>query len=113
MPTHPLPLTDLAFNILVALTDEQLHGYALVKRLRELDGRASLRTGTVYAALARLQDEGWVTEADAPADVGDGRRRYWRTTAAGVGTARAEAARLADVLGRAREKALLTDGVRG
>lgn len=103
-------LTDLAFNILVALTGEDLHGYALVKRLRELEGRASLRTGTVYAALARLQDEGWVEEVeDHPGEGEDERRRYYRITGDGLVAARGEAARLADVLHRARDRALLTD----
>lgn len=104
-----LPLTDLAFNILVALTDEELHGYALVKRLRELEGRQDLRTGTVYAALARLQEEGWVEEGDPPSEGEDARRRYYRVTPGGRDAARAEAARLARVLGMARGKDLLED----
>lgn len=108
-----LPLTDLAFNILVALTDEELHGYALIKRLREQGGRGSLRTGTVYAALARLEDQGWVSEADGPGGDGDPRRRYYRITAAGLEAARVEAARLARILGEARRKRLLTGPVRG
>lgn len=108
-----LPLTDLAFNILVALTREELHGYALVKRLRELEGRASLRTGTVYAALARLQDQAWVEEVDPPTGDEDRRRRYYGITDAGLAVARAEAARLADVLGMARSKDLLRDPARG
>lgn len=99
--TDDLPLTDLAFNILVALTDEPLHGYALVKRLRELEGRGSLRTGTVYAALTRLQDQGWVEEAQAPEPDADARRRYYRITDAGLEIARAEAGRLRNVLGHA------------
>lgn len=104
-----LPLTDLAFNILVALTDEELHGYALVKRLRELEGRHDLRTGTVYAALARLQDEGWVAQGDPPSEGEDARRRYYRVTSEGREAARAEAARLTRVLGMARSKDLLGD----
>ncbi len=108
-----LPLTDLAFNVLVALTDDPLHGYALVKRLRELEGRGSLRTGTVYAALARLQEEGWVAETEPPEPDEDARRRYYRITPAGLEVARAEAARLRDVLRRAELRDLLRDGARG
>jgi len=111
--TDGLPLTDLAFNILVALTDEQLHGYALIKRLREQEGRDGLRTGTVYAALARLGDQGWVEETDPPPDEEDPRRRYYRITPEGLSAARAEAARLADVLGAARRKRLLVQPTRG
>lgn len=111
--TDGLPLTDLAFNILVALKDEQLHGYALVKRLQELEGRSDLRTGTVYAALARLQEQGWVAEVQPPPDDGDARRRYYGVTPPGLEIARAEAARLVDVLGMARRKDLITDPVNG
>lgn len=105
---HPLPLTDLAFNVLLALTDGDLHGYALIKELRALEGRERLRTGTVYAALARLVDQGWVAEADPPASETDQRRRYHRITPEGRAVARAEAARLRRVLEMAREKDLLS-----
>jgi len=107
------PMGDLAFSVLVALTDEQLHGYALIQRLRALEGRESLRTGTVYAALARLQDEGWVAEVEPPAHGGDARRRYYRVTPAGRDAARVEAARLASLVGFARRKELLGDPARG
>lgn len=108
-----LPLTDLAFNILVALSDRDLHGYALVKQLRELEGRDGLRTGTVYAALARLQDAGWVAEAEPPDDALDGRRKYYRITPEGVASARSEATRLRTVLARAGNTILLQDAARG
>ena len=100
-------MTELTFNILVALTEAPLHGYALVARLRELEGRDALRTGTVYAALARLRDEELVEETAPPADETDARRRYYRVTEDGLVAARAEAARLADVVERARGLRLL------
>jgi len=109
-PTPPLPLTDLAFTVLVSLKDRELHGYALLKELRARTGRQRLRTGTVYAALARLQDDGLVEEAPAPRDTEveeDQRRRYYRLTARGLAAARAEASRLEDLLRLARDKDLL------
>lgn len=107
-PTRLLPLTDLAFHILVAVKDQELHGYALLQALRERTGRERLRTGTVYAALARLRDEGLLEEVDGPSAPGeDERRRYYRLTADGVRVARAEAARLAELLELARGKKLL------
>lgn len=109
-----LPLTDLAFTVLLELTGEPLHGYALVKRLRELEGRESLRTGTLYAALARLQEDGLLEEVAAPADEKtDPRRRYYGVTVLGRAVARAEASRLARILGRARSKDLLAEGAGG
>lgn len=110
-----LPLTDLAFNILLALTDEDLHGYALLKRLRERTGREKLRTGTVYAALTRMQDDGLVEESGnrPAADRDDERRRYYRATGRGVEVARAEARRLSELLAVARSKDLLPDAPGG
>jgi DNA-binding PadR family transcriptional regulator len=105
------PLTDLAFNILIALKDESLHGYALVKHLRGLEARGGLRTGTVYAALARLQDQGLVEEAaDKSGASADERRRYYSLTSKGLGAARDEANRLTEVLNLARAKQLLPAG---
>lgn len=108
-----IPLTDLAFNILVALKGEALHGYALIHQLRERTGRDGLRTGTVYAALSRLQDDGLVEEAHGEADGGDSRRRYYRVTTLGLEAARLEAARLSELLQLARNKDLLADGSAG
>jgi len=111
-PSAFLPLTDLAFNILVSLKDEEMHGYALLKELRSRIGRERLRTGSVYAALARLQDEGLVSEADErPSEGGDDpRRKYYRVTSLGEAVARAEASRLQTLLGLARRKDLLGHG---
>ena len=101
-------MTDLAFSILVALADHDMHGYALIKELRGRTGRDGLRTGTVYAALARLQDDGLVEEAgDRPTDGDDQRRRYYQVTASGRAAARGEARRLAELLSLARDKRLL------
>lgn len=114
-PASLLPLTDLAFNILVLLKDAELHGYALIKELRSRTGRDRLRTGTVYAALARLQEDGLVEEAGArPApDRDDERRRYYRVTPLGIAAAQAEAARLDEILGIARGKNLLPEAPAG
>ncbi|NNF27730.1 MAG: PadR family transcriptional regulator [Gemmatimonadetes bacterium] len=108
---HSGPLTDLAFNILVALEGRPLHGYALIKQLRRLSGRARLRTGTVYAALSRLTADRWVREVDPPGDHADGdeRRRYYALTESGRAAAAAEARRLAEVLALARAKRLAPD----
>lgn len=106
----PEILTDLAFNILVALSEEDLHGYGLIQRLRRLEGRESLRTGTVYAALARLEEQGRAAPVEGhPGESEDERRQYYRITDAGLAAARAEAARLAAVVDRARSRALLPD----
>ena len=106
------PLTDLAFNILVALEGQPLHGYALIKELRGRTGRSRLRTGTVYAALARLTADRWVEEVDPPAagPEADGRRRYYGLTEAGRMAAAREARRLRELLDWARTKNLAPGG---
>lgn len=108
-PMELLPLTDLAFNILVSLKDRHRHGYALIKELRVRTGRRRLRTGTVYAALARLEEAGLVAEVEDPdePDDEDARRRYYGLTDLGVEVARAEARRLQEILELARSKELL------
>jgi DNA-binding PadR family transcriptional regulator len=110
-PSEFLPLTDLAFSMLVALADEELHGYALVMELRRRTGRDALRTGTVYAALARLRDDGLVTETRGSAATAgaDPRRRYYALTPLGRSVARAEADRLEELLDLARAKRLTPD----
>jgi len=111
-PAGLLPLTDLAFNVLIALADDALHGYALIKELRRRTGRGTLRTGTVYAALSRLEDDGLVAQTDGPdgADGGDDeRRRYYTLTPLGLAAARAEAVRLREVLSLAAAKRLVPE----
>ena len=121
-PTDPaqdvaelLPLTDLAFGVLLALKDDARHGYALIQQLRERSGRKKLRTGTVYAALARMQDQGLVRESkDARGDGdSDPRRRYFVITPRGLAAARAEASRLSELVDIAREKDLIADPMAG
>ena len=92
------PLTPISTAILVALGREDLHGYALMKAIREQSDSA-LRpgTGTLYAAIARLMDEGWVREVDRQQT--DNRRgQTYGITAEGKQALRAETTRLLKVL---------------
>jgi DNA-binding PadR family transcriptional regulator len=60
-PTQPL--TPVVFHVLLALADGPLHGYAIMKRVEE-DSGISMGPGTVYGSLQRLEDVGWIREAD-------------------------------------------------
>ncbi|HVL68068.1 MAG TPA: PadR family transcriptional regulator [Vicinamibacterales bacterium] len=111
MPFKPaeslLPLTPISFEILLALHDGELHGYAILQAVEaRLAGRLPMRTGTIYRALARLLDEGLIERSDATAD-DDPRRRYYAITRLGRETAKAEARRLADQVDAARAHRLL------
>lgn len=55
------PLSEPVFLILVSLSSEPRHGYSLLKDVEALsDGRVRLSTGTLYGALRRLLDSGWI-----------------------------------------------------
>lgn len=110
-PTDALPLTALSMAILLALADRDRHGYALMKEIeRQTDGALRPGTGSLYAALQRLTDEGLIEESsELPAPEDDQRRRYYRITNAGRGIALAEAHRMMRVLEVARDKQLTPD----
>jgi DNA-binding PadR family transcriptional regulator len=113
MPFRPvdslLPLTPIAFEILMALLDEDRHGYAVLQHVEQRVGSAlPLRTGTLYRALARLMDDGLIEESAGNETKEDPRRRYYRITALGRDTAAAEARRLEDQVAAARRHKLLS-----
>jgi DNA-binding PadR family transcriptional regulator len=58
---HPKPLTEPVLLILMSLAPQPRHGYALIKDIEALSRRrVRLSTGTLYGALRRLLDEGWI-----------------------------------------------------
>jgi DNA-binding PadR family transcriptional regulator len=103
-------LTPLAFDILLALAGEDRHGYAILQEVAaRTSGRARPHAGTLYRAIARLVDAGWVEELEerpAPEE-DDERRRYYRLTASGRQAAAAEAQRLETRVRLARGRNLL------
>ncbi len=109
-PRSFLPLTPLAFEVLLALADSARHGYGII---REVDDRTGglirLRTGTLYTLLQRLMDAALIEEAERRPrpDEDDERRKYYRLTALGTGVLAAEARRLDAVLGDARRKRVI------
>ena len=111
MPKQKLtPLPAAAFQILLSLLDDDLHGYEIMRRVEEqTGGRTRLGPGTLYSSIQALLDAGFIAEVapPSPADPADARRRYYRVTAAGRKAGREEAERLADVLRLARSKKLL------
>lgn len=106
-----LPLTPLTMAILLALSDEDLHGYTLMREIRrQTEETLTPGTGSLYAALQRLMEGGLIIESpELPAPDEDQRRKYFRITEAGREVAAAEAARMMRVLDVARGKALVPD----
>jgi DNA-binding PadR family transcriptional regulator len=111
MPKEKLnPLPAAAFQILMSLADDDLHGYEIMRRVEEqTDGRTRIGPGTLYSSIQALLEAGFVAEVASRSDenLNDERRRYYRMTAAGRKAARDEAERLADVLRVARAKKIL------
>ena len=103
-----LPLTPIAFDILLALHDGEAHGYAIMRSLQERTGSTGIHAGTLYRALSRLVDAGLIEEVEDPkTDGADERRRYYRVLELGRQVAAAEARRLESQLGAARALGLL------
>ncbi len=104
-----LPLQAATFHILLALADEDRHGYAIIQDVAERTGGAiRLSAGTLYRTIQRMLDEGLIVEPrERPApDQDDERRRYYRITPLGTAVAKAEARRLADLVKMARARGL-------
>ena len=96
-----LPLPPAAFHILVALAEEDRHGYAIMELVAERTrGTVKLSAGTLYRTIQRLLEQGLITEPrERPSPANDDeRRRYYRLTAFGKAVVRAEARRLAGLV---------------
>ncbi len=111
MPKRKLdPLPAAAFQIMLALSAGELHGYAIMREIEEqTGGRLRLGPGTLYGSIQALLEGKLIEEVDGPADTGETRerRRYYRLTAAGRKRMRSEAERMADILRVARARKIL------
>lgn len=104
-PESLLPLPSVTLHILMALSAEDRHGYAIIQEVeRRTDGSLRLGAGTLYRSLQRMLEQGLIIETgDRPAPAEDDeRRRYYRITRFGIKVARAEATRLTELVRLAR-----------
>jgi DNA-binding PadR family transcriptional regulator len=104
-----LPLPLATFHILLALCDDDRHGYAILQEVaRRTGGELRLSAGTLYRSIQRMLEDGLILERrERPApEQDDERRRYYRITPLGSAAARAEAARLSALVRMARAKGL-------
>jgi DNA-binding PadR family transcriptional regulator len=104
-----LPLPAATFHILVALADEDRHGYAVLKDVAARTGGAlQLGAGTLYRSMDRMVHQGLIREVSSrlARDMDDERRRYYRITPFGREVAMAESRRLAQMLDLARARGL-------
>ena len=80
--------TEPTLLVLTSLADGEKHGYAITADIVEQVG-VTLGPGTLYAALARLEQRGLIEGLPA-----EGRRRPYQLTAAGVAELSAQATRM-------------------
>ena len=107
-PSLPLPVSE--FQILLALADEERHGYAIMREVADrTNGDVQLGPGTLYGSIKRMVAGGLIEESEERPDPGldDERRRYYRITSLGRKVAVAEARRMERLVGIARAKRLL------
>jgi DNA-binding PadR family transcriptional regulator len=104
-----LPLPPATFHILVALADQDRHGYAIIQDVEARTGGAlRLSAGTLYRSIARMVEQGLIREVSARprVELDDARRRYYRVTPFGLDVARAEMRRLSELVRLARARGL-------
>src|SRR3984893_2613030 len=108
-----LPLTPAVFHILLALADEDRHGYGIMLEVaRQTNDALQLGPGALYGCLKRMLADGLVEMSDERPDpaLDDERRRYYRMTDLGQLVIRAEAQRLANAGSATRAKRVLGHG---
>jgi DNA-binding PadR family transcriptional regulator len=114
MPIDPdriaalLPLPPATFHILLALLDQDRHGYAIIQDVEaRTDGELRMSAGTLYRSIARMVEQSLITEVTKRRDdAEDTRRRYYRLTSFGHAVAGTEMRRLSDLVRLARQRGL-------
>lgn len=106
-PEGELPLTPVTLNILLALADEERHGYGIMLEVSDrTGGKMRMGPGTLYSSIKRLVEGRLIEESEerpAP-ESDDERRRYYRLTDFGRRVLAAEVERLESMVRAAREK---------
>jgi DNA-binding PadR family transcriptional regulator len=88
-----LPLTEPVMLIMLSLAGQPRHGYAILKDVEQMSsGRVMLSTGTLYGALRRLLDDGWIERFEEQ-ERSRGRQAY-RLTAGGRRNLQTEISRM-------------------
>ena len=111
-PRLHVPLSDLAFHVLLALGTGAQHGYAIGQEIElRSDGRLKPTTGSLYQVLRRLHRDGLISDVDRrTVKLGtDARRQYFQLTRFGRAVFQLEASRLRELLAAAHDIGLVPD----
>ncbi|HUS33893.1 MAG TPA: PadR family transcriptional regulator [Verrucomicrobiae bacterium] len=101
------PLTPAVLHILLALSTEQRHGYAIMKQVEsDSQGKVKMGPGTLYGSIGRMLEAGLIGESDKKIDpdLDDERRIYYQITALGRKTLAAELDRYREVVAIAKKR---------
>ena len=105
-----LPLTPTVFHILLALADQERHGYGIMQEVTMMtQNRVRMAPGTLYGSIKRMLKANLIEESDERPDpeLDDERRRYYRLTDFGRQVLAAEARRLSTLIDVAQAKHVL------
>lgn len=108
---HLLPLTPAMFHILLALADQERHGYGIMQEVARMTRqRIQMGPGTLYGSIKRLLEAHLIEESDERPvpELDDERRRYYRLTSLGRRVLAAEAQRLSELMDIARAKQVVS-----
>ncbi len=108
-PESQIPLSPAVFHILLALTDEERHGYGIMQEVkRHTHGQMRLGPGTLYGAIKRLLKNQVIEEVGdrIVPELNEERRRYYRLTDFGLRVLHLDVARLNQMVQQACKKAL-------
>lgn len=112
MPSDPralLPLKPADLVLLLALSEEERHGYALAREMADrTNGLITLEPGNLYRIIRRMEEEGLVAPSSrrVASEQEDDRRRYYRLTAFGAQVAALEVQRLRSLVASKAARAL-------
>jgi len=101
-----LPLREPTFLILLSLASGPRHGYAILKEVESLsEGRVKMSTGTLYGAIERLLEQGWIQRVEDPIPNETNReRKAYELTELGHKILSAEIARLQKLINVAKSR---------
>jgi DNA-binding PadR family transcriptional regulator len=92
-----ISLTEPTYFILLSLSPKPKHGYAIMQDVREIsENRVILSTGTLYGALKRLLDQGWIIRMEEKNASRD--RKVYKLTELGQHVLEEEIIRLKNLL---------------
>ena len=108
-PERHLPLSPAVFHLLLALAEEDRHGYAIMQDIEQrTGGLVKVGPGMLYGSIKWLLEEGLIKEASRRSPTKeDERRKYYRLTPDGLAVVKAEASRLEAAVRLARTRKVL------